>query len=350
MALSTVVSLTWILFSVFSFVKAAQSDDGDYGGIHVKCISQYMQLTLERVHYKKIDPESLRLRDPRCKVAFYNETIMVIRAPLGNCGTKSSTEGKLIRFTNDVYAEVSGSSAISRAPAYQFRLECLYYTSVKISLHSFEAKDTIIVTPTPGIGKFEFETSLYQTNKYISKYTQFPVKVHLGESIYLQVNIKGNESGLSLLLENCRATPSANPNDTRYYPLIKDGCPVDEYLNYKNSDSPYQRFSFQSFKFNNTEVVYLHCEVYVCANNTNSTRCSEGCTQEPGNTRRRRDNWMASDRRGSTSLQGAVKILAERVQRAPLPPAEGSRSYAPVVTVEKLLILLTFTLACFSAF
>lgn len=350
MALSTVVSLTWILFSVFSFVKAAQSDDGDYGGIHVKCISQYMQLTLERVHYKKIDPESLRLRDPRCKVAFYNETIMVIRAPLGNCGTKSSTEGKLIRFTNDVYAEVSGSSAISRAPAYQFRLECLYYTSVKISLHSFEAKDTIIVTPTPGIGKFEFETSMYQTNKYISKYTQFPVKVHLGESIYLQVNIKGNESGLSLLLENCRATPTANPNDTRYYTLIKDGCPVDEYLNYKNSDSPYQRFSFQSFKFNNTEVVYLHCEVYVCANNTNSTRCSESCTQEPGNTRRRRDNWMASDRRGSTSLQGAVKILAERVQRAPLPPAEGSRSYAPVVTVEKLLILLTFTLACFSAF
>ena len=84
-------------------------DDGDYGGIHIKCISQYMQLTLEKVHYKKIDPESLRLRDPRCKVAFYNKTIMVIRAPLGNCGTTSATEGKLIRFTNDVYAEVSGS-------------------------------------------------------------------------------------------------------------------------------------------------------------------------------------------------------------------------------------------------
>ncbi|CAH3194321.1 unnamed protein product, partial [Porites evermanni] len=323
-------------------------DDGDYGGIHIKCISQYMQLTLEKVHYKKIDPESLRLRDPRCKVAFYNKTIMVIRAPLGNCGTTSATEGKLIRFTNDVYAEVSGSSAISRAPAYQFRLECLYYASVKISLHSFKAEDTIIVTPTPGkcIGKFKFETSMYQTNKYISKYTQFPVKVHLGESIYLQVNLKSNQSGLSLLLENCRATPTKNPNDTTYHTLIKDGCPVDEHLNYKNSDSPYQRFSFQSFKFNNTEVVYLHCEVYVCANNTN---CSEGCTQEPGNIRRRRDKRSPSDHRRSTSLQGAVKILTERVQGAPLPIDEGSRSYAPVVTIEKLLILLTFTLACFSA-
>ena len=127
-------------------------DEGDYGGIHVKCISQYMQLTLERVHYKKIDPETLRLRDPRCKVAFYNETVMVIRAPLGNCGTKSAIQGKLILFTNDVYAEVSGSSAISRAPAYQFRLQCLYYTSVKISLHSFKAepKGPIIINPTPG--------------------------------------------------------------------------------------------------------------------------------------------------------------------------------------------------------
>ena len=127
-------------------------DDGDYGGIHVKCISQYMQLTLERDHYNKIDPETLHLRDPRCKVAFYNKTIMVIRAPLGNCGTKSAIKDKLILFTNDVYAEVSGSSAISRAPAYQFGLQCLYYTSVKISLHSFKAepKGPIIINPTPG--------------------------------------------------------------------------------------------------------------------------------------------------------------------------------------------------------
>ena len=127
-------------------------DNKDYGGIHVKCISQYMQLTLERDHYKEIDPETLRLRDPGCKVAFYNKTIMVIRAPLGNCGTKSSIQGKLILFTNDVYAEVSGSSAISRVPAYQFGLQCLYYTSVKISLHSFKAepKGPIIITPTPG--------------------------------------------------------------------------------------------------------------------------------------------------------------------------------------------------------
>lgn len=127
-------------------------DNGDYGGIHVKCISQYMQLTLERDHYKKIDPETLHLRDPRCKVAFYNETIMVIRAPLGNCGTKSAIQGKLMLFTNDVYAEVSGSSGIARASAYQFGLQCLYYTSVKISLHSFKAepKGPIIINPAPG--------------------------------------------------------------------------------------------------------------------------------------------------------------------------------------------------------
>ena len=127
-------------------------DNGDYGGIHVKCISQYMQLTLERDHYKKIDPETLHLRDPRCKVAFYNETIMVIRAPLGNCGTKSAIKGKLMLFTNDVYAEVSGSSGIARAAAYQFGLQCLYYTSVKISLHSFKAepKGPIIINPAPG--------------------------------------------------------------------------------------------------------------------------------------------------------------------------------------------------------
>ena len=72
-------------------------------------------------------------------------------------------------------------------------------------------------------GTFVFETNMYQTDKYISKFTQFPVKVHIGENIYLQVRVHTNATGLSLLLDNCRATPSADPNDTDFHALIKDG-------------------------------------------------------------------------------------------------------------------------------
>lgn len=64
---------------------------------------------------------------------------------------------------------------------------------------------------------------MFQTDKFISKYTDFPVKVHLGESIFLQVRMVTNATGLSLVLDNCRATPTSDPNDTEFHTLIKDG-------------------------------------------------------------------------------------------------------------------------------
>ena len=89
-----------------------------------------------------------------------------------------------------------------------FQLLCYYSVSVSLPL---------------GFGNFTFETNMFQTDKYISKFTEFPVKVKLGESIYLQVQLKSNATGLSMLLENCWATPTPNENDSRSYSLITDG-------------------------------------------------------------------------------------------------------------------------------
>lgn len=335
--------VAWIFVVLLSIVTA-KKNGGDYAGIHVKCTPNYMQLMLETVHYEKIDPTSMHLTDSNCKTSFYNDTVMVIRAPLGGCGTKSAVRGILISFSNEVYAELKGSSSIAREPAYQFRLRCLYYTTAKISLHSFKPETKIIIDPPVGLGTFEFETSMFQTDKYINRYTQFPVKVHIGESIYLQVRVQTNATGLSLLLDNCRATPSPDPNDTQSHSLIKDGCPVDQYLNYKNSDFAFQRFSFQAFQIENAQVMYLHCDVYVCAKDTNSSRCSEGCTQNSGGSRRRRDDTIQSEkeRKGVTSL-GPVKIVLDRLE----PPDAGEiRSHSTLVIFEKSAVIMTFALAC----
>lgn len=111
-----------------------------------------MQLTLERQHYSKIDPASLHLTDRKCGPHFYNDSIMVIRAPLGSCGTTAAQEGRLLGFRNEVYAELIGrrSSSIAREPAYQFRLHCLYFTTAKIMLHSYKPDTKIIVEPPTG--------------------------------------------------------------------------------------------------------------------------------------------------------------------------------------------------------
>ena len=61
------------------------------------------------------------------------------------------------------------------------------------------------------------------------------------------------------------------------------------------------------------EVLYLHCEVLVCANNEekNTTRCAEGCVQDnPGASRRKRRDETNQEKKEVTSL-GPVKVLVE---------------------------------------
>lgn len=94
-------------------------------------------------------------------------------------------------------------------------------------------------------------------------------------------------------------------------------CPVDEHLSYKTSDSMYQRFSFTAFQIENAQVMYLHCEVHVCSKNSNSSRCAQGCLQNPGgSTRRKRDETNEFFKTGMTSL-GPVRVLLDRVQVSP---------------------------------
>ena len=87
-------------------------------------------------------------------------------------------------------------------------------------------------------------------------------------------------------------------------------CPVDPYLNYKVSDSSFQRFSFDAFQMDDAEVMYLHCEVLVCASNEkNATRCAEGCAEDnPGGSRRKRRDETNQEKKGVTSL-GPLKVL-----------------------------------------
>lgn len=338
---------SWIFWALLTVVTV-QASNG-YPGLRVRCKADYMELTLIRKHYAKINPATLRLTDSSCGPHFYNSSIMVIRAPLGGCGTKAGPEGRLLGFRNEVYADLKGRSSIAREPAYQFRLHCLYYTTAKIMLHSFKPDAKVIVEPPTEFGNFTFETNMFQTDKYISQYTQFPVKVHVSESVYLQVRVKSNASGLSMLLENCWATPTpnANANDSEVYWLIKEGCPETNYLNYKASDSVYQRFSFEAFKMEESEVVYLHCEVLVCAHNSvNKTRCAEGCTKDSGSSRRRRDETNRDQRKGVTSL-GPLKILTDRLEVQP-PQKDETRSQSTQVTLEIRAVLLSFFLAFLS--
>lgn len=73
------------------------------------------------------------------------------------------------------------------------------------------------------MGNFSFTMNMFQTNKYFSPYTTFPVRVRVGERIYLQVKVVTNASGLTLFLDRCKATPSQDPKSDVSYFVLRDG-------------------------------------------------------------------------------------------------------------------------------
>lgn len=61
---------------------------------------------------------------------------------------------------------------------------------------------------------------------------------------------------------------------------------------YDYEENAVQQFSLDAFRFmaeSADAVVYLHCAVEACRKGDNSSRCAQGCVEDNGSKRRRRD-------------------------------------------------------------
>lgn len=69
-------------------------------------------------------------------------------------------------------------------------------------------------------------------------------------------------------------------------------CKEDDTLVYDYEENAVQQFSLDAFRFmaeNADAVVYLHCAVEACRKGDSSSRCAQGCVEDNGSKRRRRD-------------------------------------------------------------
>ncbi|EDO42813.1 predicted protein [Nematostella vectensis] len=244
-----------------------------------------MQLEIERWYYPELDPETFRFnetKDPECKAHSINSTHVIMRTPLGQCGTRYNRYADLLTFYNGVDTEVyDRDSPISRYPSYMFLFECAYFATFRVSLNAFTPVGKIIARPRVRTGNFSFKMDMFQTGKYFSPYTKFPVRVRVGERVFLKIKVKTNASDLVLFLDQCKATPTPDVNSEKSYLVLKNGCPIDRSMDYKYTKDREQRFSFKAFRFINqgeSSEVYLHCEVILCHKANNASRCNQACT------------------------------------------------------------------------
>ena len=56
-------------------------------------------------------------------------------------------------------------------------------------------------------------------------------------------------------------------------------CPEDDTFRFHTGENHHKKFSFLAFNFrNNVPVIYLHCEVFLCQENSQDQKCHTGCS------------------------------------------------------------------------
>ncbi|XP_078695586.1 uncharacterized protein LOC144924352 [Branchiostoma floridae x Branchiostoma belcheri] len=286
----------------------------------VYCNSTTMWVTFLLDELDGYDVSGMRLRDPSC-TAEVNGTHVTFVSALGDCGTtalENDTSNKIV-YTNEVVAPLEQSTTdgaandvIARPEEDRWTISCRYVRDDTI------AADTLFPVPAPSVvilygdGSFTFSMKLYPSAGFTQPYTStdFPVEVTINEDVYFGVSVDTSVSGLVLFVENCKATPSSNPDDSTQYYFIQDGCQKDDTLQVFSTDSPTSlNYGISAFQFANESqpYVYLHCDVMVCLEDNPGSRCDQGCISS---RRRRRaaDNGLEER---VTLVQGPIVLVVQ---------------------------------------
>jgi len=253
----------------------------------VVCLKNRMVITIPKPVLRGADREHIRALDVNCK-ASENLTHFILDVPLTSCGTKSRQAVSSVVYTNEALPiPALPKDVVSHVPDFQIPFHCFYDNDGLVSGVGLKPKSKKIVFSKKGYGKFALRLDLFPDLRYVGPYTQndFPVMKKIRERIFFEAAVDTIDHRLTILAEDCYATPTPNRNSNPKYWIIQNGCKVDETLTYHPSNERSERFSLESFKFIGEHAfVFVHCRVRICNASDPDSKCVRDCEE-----RRKRD-------------------------------------------------------------
>ncbi|XP_002711849.3 uromodulin isoform X1 [Oryctolagus cuniculus] len=223
------------------------------------------------------------LRDSQC--SGFNErgiqdwVSIVTPTREGPCGTVMTRNETHATYSNTLYLS---DEIIIRDVNIKINFACSYPLDMKVSLQtSLQPVVSSLNISVGGTGMFTVRMALFQNPAYTQPFQGSSVTLSTDSFLYVGTILDGGDlSRFALVMTNCYATPSSNATDPIKYFMIQDRCPHtrDSTIQVvENGLSPQARFSVQMFRFaGNHDLVYLHCEVYLC--DTLSEKCTPTCS------------------------------------------------------------------------
>ncbi|XP_063784733.1 zona pellucida sperm-binding protein 4-like [Pseudophryne corroboree] len=250
----------------------------------------------------------LNVDSTSCPILSISKTsaFILFQFPL-SCGGASQVSDNTVVYENTVYATKDTrtwqGSSITRDSTFRLTVRCIYSHTGVVPL---QAEVLTLPPPLPvsTSGPLLLELQIAKDIQYTSYYeqTDYPLVKVLRDPVYFEVKIlQRTDPNLFLILNDCWATPSADPTQQVQWPILMDGCPFtgDNYLTQLvplgtptlriQFPTHYQRFIVSTFTFVDQSsqlalegLVYFHCSASVCV-----PSATESCTTSCGNRKKR---------------------------------------------------------------
>ncbi|KAM6939731.1 uromodulin-like [Xenentodon cancila] len=229
--------------------------------------------------FSGLDPLSGHLANRNCSRSRVHGDVVwyEVEAQTGVCGNIMRTNNTHATYANGLFIYQANSTSF--APPERFFFSCSYPLHTDTSLN-------VAIRPTlgwergiSGSGtKASASMSLFQDSSYTETYPGGLVILPVGSPLYVGISVNETDHSFVVVLEDCYASHSSNPEDPMQYTLIQNRCPIDHrQVSVVESGSSLQaRFSALLFLYQDEyRDIYLHCSLSLC--DQRSSRCVPVC-------------------------------------------------------------------------
>eukprot|EP00064_Thunnus_orientalis_P001073 superscaffoldBa00000066_g1074 len=354
-------------------------------GLSVQCEETKMVVSIDKesLQANGFAHANLTLQDPECK-ATVNATHYTLETPLTGCQTTvyPMQGSSMALYINSVLISHAETKDGSGGPLEYEDLESgdvlfprdtvelertftepIEHQSVIVFNCTYrksqETHDTLPrIVPGPAkqpVNNMTYNMELYNTLPINNPSRQAFHTVAQNQQVFVEVTSTASDPELGFTIISCFISPNSNPSVASDYILIETVCPRDDSVKYypqRDFPVPHAQMDKKSFSFTfnskfNMSLLFLHCEMSLCAKRSESNQRLPPCLQSSETCDSLTlDNILAMMMNTKTSTKPLV-VVNGSVQ--PVPP-KPSPSDPPIESTMYVLDTPTVVGIAFAAF
>ncbi|XP_076093744.1 scavenger receptor cysteine-rich domain-containing protein DMBT1-like isoform X2 [Mytilus galloprovincialis] len=255
----------------------------------LECSGGKFYARFSRIQDKYLEEKHLSIFYPytgACSVDTLKTTDTVtIIIPYSECGTVTTVNTSHIIYTNSIkYDYTIIDNEIVRVNTYRIEVSCEFPRDLDTDKGVTPLTETV-TQKAPGT--FTITMSFYN-DSFITALNG-SVQMTLGEWLNVALTLESIDPNLKLVVPDCKATPTNDPNDPTFFNLFSQKCQKDPTLGFFPLNSTSFGFRYQTFKFVAFSNVVIQCDAIVCLVSEKNAECDRSCNSTSTGKRRKRD-------------------------------------------------------------